>query len=150
MVRPVRIAGIAVHRLATLAVLSALLLRALVPAGMMPDFNRAFDGDFRLVICTGHGPQTIEDEDLSALLAAGQQDKSGRSDKAPSGAPDHGPQLCPFAAALCLLGPVLLVLLFALLGSPERFRPLAGDQRPGRSRDYAPWTARGPPLAFCS
>ena len=150
MIRPVSMAGIVANRLATLAVLCALLLRALVPAGMMPDFDRASGGDFHLVICTGHGPQTVEDGDLTALLAAGQQDKSGRSDKTPSGAPDHGSQLCPFAAALSLLGPVLFVLLFALIRSSDRFRPLARDQAPSRSTDYAPWTARGPPLAFCS
>ncbi|WP_175211856.1 DUF2946 family protein, partial [Achromobacter anxifer] len=63
--------------------LVALVLRALVPAGYMPNARALHDGRLEVTFCSASG-------DLSALtLASGDQGKSGH-DTADSGA------LCPF------------------------------------------------------
>ncbi len=150
MIRKPGIVTKAIRRSATALVLFALAVRAVVPAGMMPDLPRLAEGEFHLVICTGHGPETVDPQDLGALATLGQERTQQSPAKAPANAPDHGSDLCPFAAALSLLGPVLLVLLFALLRPAERFRPAADPWTRFRSRSRDPWTARGPPLSFCS
>jgi hypothetical protein len=64
--------------LALTLALSAMLLRAFLPAGWMPDPDSAG----ALVICTMHGP-------VRAVPVQRHEHTL----------PDHGPQLCPFAAA---------------------------------------------------
>lgn len=146
MVSRLTIVGDAFRRFATLAVLLALTIRAIVPVGMMPDLSRLAEGQFPLVICTGHGPETVFAEDSGIVAISGQQDPT----KVPAGPSDHSADPCPFAAALSLLAPVLLVLLCALVRPAKRFFAVAdyGTRFSSRSRD--PWTARGPPPAFCS
>jgi hypothetical protein len=41
-------------------VLFAFVCRALIPVGFMPDFTGAAKGVYRVVICTGYGPQSID------------------------------------------------------------------------------------------
>lgn len=146
MVTWLTIVGSAVRRFATLAVLLALTIRAIVPVGMMPDLSRLAEGQFQLVICTGHGPETVFTQDPGIVATSGQQSPA----KVPADGSDHSGDPCPFAAALSLVGPVLLVLLFALVRPAKRVFALAdyGTRFSSRSRD--PWTARGPPLPFCS
>lgn len=39
--------------------LMAFVLRALIPAGFMPDFSNASAGIFKVVVCTGYGSKTV-------------------------------------------------------------------------------------------
>ena len=93
--------------------LGAMLLRAALPAGWMP--NRASPGDALLVICTPHGLQHV-----APAQAPGH---------APL--PDHGNQACPFGAAAHLSPPQMLALAIApawsgaLLALPPAPRPTA-------------------------
>ena len=66
-----RSAGFAVRQLACLVMLLAILVRAAVPAGFMPDF----DGDQRVMtvaMCSGHADQTIQID----LDAPGQEEQT--------------------------------------------------------------------------
>lgn len=65
--------------------LVCMMLRALVPAGYMPDFAAAAQGTFKVVICTSEGIRTV-----TVALSSEPQHKqdSGKS---------H--DLCPFGAA---------------------------------------------------
>lgn len=42
------------------AVLVAFVMKALIPAGFMPNFSASTDGNFKLVICTASGSKIIE------------------------------------------------------------------------------------------
>ena len=109
---------------ATLA-LSAMLLRAVLPAGWMP--NLAGPGDAPLVICSVHGPLHLPSHDP----AQNQHD-------------DH---MCPFAAVAHLAPPQLppaIVQPFAVAWLVPHFEePLASSHLhdPG----HAP---RGPPVSI--
>lgn len=80
-----------VARYLTGLLLVAVMVRALVPAGFMPDFQSGPDGTFKIVICTANGFKVISTD-------AGD-DPSPRS--------DHGHDVCAFAAtaSLALLVP---------------------------------------------
>ena len=122
----------------------ALLLRGLIPAGMMPDF-RAPNGVIRLVICTGYGPM-----ELPADQATGQPVKADPS--APA-SPLHHPvethDLCPFAGGFVLADVPALVLL-ALLVPLVRGVVFYPAPLVARCRAVYPrWFARGPPGFLC-
>ncbi|HEY2444587.1 MAG TPA: hypothetical protein VGI20_02485 [Rhizomicrobium sp.] len=67
---------------------SAMLLRAMLPAGWMPEANAG-----TLVICTAQGPLRV------SPARHGQH-----------GSPDRGAQACPFAAAAQLARPLAAIL----------------------------------------
>ncbi len=142
--------GVRVRRLAVAMLACAMLLRGLLPVGMMPDLPKLAGGTFELVICTGHGPQTVSDHDLPAIPASGQPAKSGGPNGAPTGPLDTGAGFCPFAFALSLFGTVLVVLLCGLIRSSDQALVFAEYRISFGSREHDPRTARGPPLAFCS
>jgi len=72
------------QRLSVLLVLM-LAVRSLLPAGFMLQPSAAGDGSLAIVICTGHGPQTIS------------LDPEGQPAKSPAQKSDAG--ICPFATA---------------------------------------------------
>jgi hypothetical protein len=139
-----------VRRGAALLLLCAVLLRALIPVGFMPDMSSLAAGEFRLVICTGHGPMAAEmlQPALASTPAADllAQAHPGHSKKSPAGPMQQESGICPFAAALAFFAPVLLPILAALFLRPQPalFFAEARALRFGRCR--APWSARGPPL----
>jgi hypothetical protein len=108
--------------------LGAMLLRAALPAGWMP--NPASPGDALLVICTPYGLHHLP------------------SSRAPARTPlpDHGNQACPFGAAAHLSPPQMLALAIApawsgaLLDFPSAQRLTA--EAPGRAA-HGP---RAPPV----
>lgn len=68
---------------------AVMLLRAMIPAGFMPDLSAAGLGRFEIVICTGEGARTIPvDPDGAASPDHGS----------PRG--DHGFEPCAFALAM--------------------------------------------------
>ncbi len=109
--------------------LVALALRALVPAGYMPDARALHDGRLEVTFCSASG-------DLSALtlaLSSGDQGKSGH-DTADSGA------LCPFGL-LAHLAPAPAPAITPLLLAAGR------HALPAPLRETLPaQTAAGPPL----
>ena len=90
--------GIMALRVRTFAwfiALTAIMLRAVLPAGWMP--VAGLDGGITLAICTGHGPLAL----------------SGHAPKQPS-LPGHANDICPFAAVGHLSPPTP----FAILSAP--------------------------------
>lgn len=119
------------RRLAVWLVLCALFLRALVPAGFMPDLGALADGAYPITICSGGFEKTI-------LL-----DRDGNPVEQP--APHSSESPCVFAAVAALALPLLAAILLPLLvlaplprwvpatGAPTPFpRPpgLAGPRAP--------------------
>lgn len=89
-----RFGGSVSRQLAMLCVCAVFLLKALIPAGFMPDLSHG--ETFKLVICTATGPQTVlVDKDMNPL-ADGEASSSHPS---PSDATTGGEHLtlCPFA-----------------------------------------------------
>lgn len=72
-------------RRVSLLLILLLAVRSLLPAGFMLQPSAAGDGTLAIVICTGHGPQTIS------------LDPEGQPAKAPAQKSDVS--ICPFAAA---------------------------------------------------
>lgn len=124
-------AGIAVpvaRQFAVWLLLCALLLRALIPAGFMPNLNPA-DGQGLLVICSGNG---------ASLLLPDAGDTQAPADT-------HQDGLCAFA----MIGgwaPVLAMVLVLLWQVPRAARPVVAPARPAiRQILCAPLGARAPP-----
>jgi len=69
----------ALRGLALLCVLAAFLIRAIIPAGFMPDTT---SGEaFKMVICTIDGPQTIlVDKDFNPQKSDGHHKDNGKQD----------------------------------------------------------------------
>ena len=123
MPRTVRLAGLHLA-------LVAMLVRALLPAGWMPDTSA--HGPAPLVICTMNGP----------ILAAPPGDASKRKP-----AHDDGRQtdICPFAASIHVATPASAVAIapsttVALIAAPA----LSGQSLPKVAR-YSPQSPRAPP-----
>lgn len=110
--------------------LAAMLLRALIPAGWMPNPGAGA----LLVICTGHGPMT---------MSSGAH--HGKTAPRPHHRQNHENDICPFAAAGHLATPALFAALAAPLAleSAERRPPETGIT-PATPRD-ALRNPRAPP-----
>ncbi|WP_114395273.1 DUF2946 family protein [Oleisolibacter albus] len=130
--------------------LGAMLLRGLVPVGMMPDLSRLSQGAIPLVICTGSGEMTVlmdltrPDGVVAKVAAVGETRPDGGHGG--TGADGTPPGLCPFALTLGWALPVLLALVVLLLVWP-RLGTLRPPRLPAtrcifRSDDRL---ARGPP-----
>jgi hypothetical protein len=103
-------------------------LRALIPAGFMPDFAAAADGKFRVVICSAQGIKTV------TLSLDGKVDHT----------PGKGHEVCPFAsvpAAAELSTPLTVNAVIALTDVPavwphseimhlRRIGPILGSRGP--------------------
>lgn len=125
-------------RVPPLALLLAalVLLRALIPAGFMPDLSAAASGRFSIVICTAAGTRAGFADATGAPVAPGDAEHASVVEG-----------LCPFAAA----GATALAGLIVVLPWPRRPRPrvvppssasIAGRRFPAGSLG-----PRAPPLA---
>jgi hypothetical protein len=77
----------------------ALVLRASIPAGFMPDMSALQNGALRLVICTATGPQDIWVDETGHQVAP--DDTAQSPTQPPIKHPDHSGQAatCAFAVA---------------------------------------------------
>ncbi|MFM2042913.1 MAG: hypothetical protein RLY86_1489 [Pseudomonadota bacterium] len=114
--------------------LVVMFVRALIPAGFMPDAEAASRGGFALVICTGMGERTIlVDADGLPL----QESDPGNTGIPPS-------PLCAFAGLPLALVPLLILLLAVIWpGSPMMPRRGSLPAQPGCRHNDHP--ARAPP-----
>ncbi len=122
---------ISLRRLAAWLVLGALFLRALVPAGFMPDLGALADGAYPITICSGGFEKTI-------LL-----DKDGNPVDQP--APHASESPCVFAAVVSLALPLLAAILLPLLALaplarwvPSSSAPTPFPRPPGLAGPRAP------------
>lgn len=122
-------------RLATWLVLAAVLLRALIPAGFMPNFAALVQGGSLIVICSAGVEKTIAvDAEGNALPHQGD-----RSSAAP----------CLFAALTPVLMPLLALVLLAILPIPRATGwPIPAGAVWRAFRPPGPLSARGPPLSL--
>jgi hypothetical protein len=146
-------------RLAVLAAFAVLLARALLPGAVMLDPVSAAQGDFALVICSGHGPMFVHDagammnmsgDDDMSHMAGMMHDDPHMSGS--SGAPMQAPMasddgLCPFSAALFVacVSVSLAIVLFALAPRiAERWRVIPA-RRPAFASTHLRPLSRAPP-----
>ena len=80
----------------------AILSRAVIPAGMMPDFKAQGQGIFKLTICSGDGMKTI---DVPA-------DTYNPAETTPE---KHSPNPCPYAVSVNIANLVLAILIVLFL-----------------------------------
>lgn len=101
----------------------ALLVRAFIPAGYMPDMKALQDGVFRITICTASGSDIItvdrNNQPVSADDASGSANGAAPSMKG-------GSSFCAFGSLPQI---ALLALAFFLLFGTARKRPPSGLQR---------------------
>ena len=111
------------------------LLRALIPAGFMPDLSDAASGRFSILICTAAGTRALIADPTGAPKAPGDAEHASVVEG-----------LCPFAAA----GAMALAGLMVVLARPRR--PLARALPPsseavaGRRYPAGSLGPRAPPL----
>jgi hypothetical protein len=117
------------RRLAILLGAVALMLRAVLAPGVMPDPAAAADGIFKLIICTGKG---IEQR---SAPSGGPSDRQHEGDLAP----------CPYSSA-GLVATVLAVSLTLETPPPAGFAP-APAQRTSTPAVHRGPGARAPPRA---
>lgn len=115
--------------------LAAVVLRALIPVGFMPDFRAAAHGEFKIVICTASGSKLVT-LDADGKLIAGEPSSDH---KAP-----HHDEPCAFAgivgvAIATLDTPHLIVPQFDIAATsvsddlvlpPARAGPVLGSRGP--------------------
>lgn len=123
MNRSIRLAG-------THIVLAAMILRALLPAGWMP--NTSHTGGATLVICTLDGPVRM------AIGPGGEPHK-----QAPAHDGDHRHDVCPFAAAAHFAAPVAV----ATLASPSEAATKIGRFVPAYAAATGPHYSQQSPRA---
>lgn len=143
--------GIA-SRLSVLAAFAVLLARALLPGAVMLDPVSAAQGDFALVICSGHGPMFAPDAHAMMNMSDEDMMHGDMHMSASGGAPMQTPMasddgLCPFSAALFVacVSVTLAMELFALTPVIERWRVLP-THRPTRASPHLRPLSRAPPL----
>jgi hypothetical protein len=143
-------------RVSLLAALALLLVRALLPGGIMLDPVSAAEGDFTLVMCSGHGPMFTHSHDAmtamsDAMPGMEMSDASGSTHARMDGPmPAHDTMsaddgLCPFSAALVIacVGIALALVLFVLTRIARSWiavpsRTLARPPRHSRPLSRAP------------
>ena len=125
--------GLANNRWFMTCLALAFLLRALVPAGFMPDFGALRAGVVKITVCSAGGPKDIWLDHAGAAKA----DQSHRTHAKP--APP-----CPFGAAPTA---ALLVLLAFLIGSLSlrHRRRMPPNCAPPPCDSASPFWSRGPP-----
>jgi hypothetical protein len=128
----------------------ALLLRASIPAGYMPDMQALQDGMLRMVICTASGPQELlMDADGNTVTA----DEATRKNGAPHTKDDprhpgtHHTTSCIFAVAAqsCLHSPPVVITPLTLPAPDRIAAPTACTASVWRTFQHP---ARAPPLPF--
>lgn len=83
-------------------VVIAILSRAVIPDGMMPDFQSQTQGIFKLTICSGDGMKTID-------VPAGDYNPAGTPQ------PTHRSEPCSYAVGLSTANLVLAVLIILFI-----------------------------------
>lgn len=115
--------------------LVVMILRGLIPVGVMPNTDAAAQGAFPLIICTGVGERTIY------VKADGTQ--VPMPDKGEAASVVHLP--CAFAGAALALFP-LLVLAMLVMAWPRPTRPRPPMAGPSMARLlHHEYPARAPP-----
>jgi hypothetical protein len=152
-------------RVSLLAALALLLVRALLPGGVMLDPVSVAEGDFALVMCSGHGPMFAHDPvqmsamsamsgtdpgmDMSAMadMAHHDMDMPGMSGTAAWDTMTADDGLCPFSAALVIacVGIALAIALFELTRVTRSWIAIPGHAPARRSPHSLP-LSRAPPL----
>lgn len=134
-------------RRVVLFVMLVFLLRALVPAGFMPDTGRK-DG-FSMVICTADGPQIIQTGEMFQPDALDHDGSSGKHEGPAAHDTDRG-GTCLFAlnAKVFAPAPVAAFTVVALRGPvlpdlPPLFAPVA-------ARFFGNAAPQAPPVVFFS
>ena len=123
-----------VSRLSTVLMLVALLMRATVPQGWMPNVDAFADGS-PIIICSSTGQAHILVGEDGQPLPAGQQDQDAAAHQPP----------CAFSAIAGLSLPLGSFIL--TLPSSHAFEHAMADARaPAVARRLSPAEARGPPL----
>jgi hypothetical protein len=133
------------RRAAVQLALAAMMLRALLPAGWMP--NPAGFSESAFVICTMDMPASADvgQAGMSKMDMSGMDmpDMKGAPSKAPDSS--HSQQECPFAAAPHVAAPLAL----AQLSLPITVKQLAGPPAAllsaVRAAHYQPQSPRAPP-----
>jgi hypothetical protein len=146
-----------VSRMSLLAAFAILFARALLPGAVMLDPESAAQGDFALVICSGHGPMfahgtgSMSDMDDS-MPGMDMSHMAGMTHDSMAGSPAHDAMtgddgLCPFSAALFVacVSAVIAVVLFALKRQRQSWR-LHATRPVARSSPYFSPLSRAPPL----
>jgi hypothetical protein len=150
------------RQLSLLAALALLLVRALLPGGVMLDPASVTEGDFSLVICSGHGPMFAHDSGAKAVRTgfAPMTDMVRMTDTTPddmpmpgmSGLPAHDTMtpddgLCPFSAALVVAccGMALMLVLFVLMRVTQAWTLPDARSPVGRRHHLLP-LSRAPPV----
>ena len=113
--------------------LAVLALRALIPAGYMPDFSAAAGGVFKVVICSASGQKSITLDGIDRNAPSHDQKAS------------HSDQPCAFTglAAVALTDPTAGPSQFATMTATAVIPPLAVEVPPARAGP--PLGSRGPP-----
>jgi hypothetical protein len=143
-------------RMMLLAAFAVLFARALLPGAVMLDPESAAQGDFALVICSGHGPMFAPgigpmshmDDSMPGM---DMSHMPGMTHDGMTGSPAHDSMtgddgLCPFSAALFVacVGITVAVVLFALKRQRQSWR--VKSARPlARSSHYFRPLSRAPP-----
>ena len=90
------------RQIAVQAAMIAMIMRALLPAGWMPNPAGLANGT-PWVICTGQGPMMMGPMTMGPMKIAAASDAamdmSGHSHKMPDKGQSHDQNVCPFAAA---------------------------------------------------
>jgi hypothetical protein len=142
-------------RMCFMAAFAVLLARALLPGAVMLDPETAAQGDFSLVMCSGHGPLFTHDSSAMPGMS-GMSDMPGmdmmHDMSHMSGSPAHDSMtgddgLCPFSAALFVacVGVALAVVLFALTRVRPSWRAISVRPLVRASQYFQP-LSRAPPL----
>jgi len=133
------------RRAAVCLALAAMMLRALMPAGWMP--NPAGASESLFVICD-MDQMDMSKMDMSHMSAAdmADMDMSGM-DHGSSGKHSGAQQTCPFAAAPHVATPSNVAAL-QLPSQLAKFSPLlAAEQAAIKAATYKPQSPRGPPIS---
>lgn len=115
---------------------AALALRALVPAGFMPDAGALRDGRIQLAFCTAGG------DALSVPLDVSTSGKTRHDQAAPAD--------CPFGmlAAQAAIVPPAMLSAIPVVGAATRVRHHAGGALPPLPAHGPPLGSRAPPSNF--
>ncbi|WP_146122829.1 DUF2946 family protein [Burkholderia multivorans] len=138
-----------------LVAFAVLLVRALLPGVVMLDPVSVAQGDFALVMCSGHGPMFAHDDGAMSAMPDSMpgMDMSHMPMSGMSGSPVHNHDsmagddgLCPFSAALVVacVGIGFAVVLFTLTRATQSWRAVS-TRSPARPPIHFRPLSRAPP-----
>lgn len=140
------------RRAAVTLALAAMALRALVPAGWMPNPHGFAETAFIICDMGEMSPMDMAHMDMSGMDMshmdmAGMSKTDGSNDQAPARQSDDGRQheACPFAAAPHVATPSILAVLLPLSLADGFSYGLKDESLAVRAAHYAPQSPRAPP-----